>query len=192
MTENKNFKSLIRQRMRETGENYTSARSALLGQRLPASTPAGENHADENPPVDANALADIELDAALEAFRSKTRSIFLRDGRLTSIPTKRRALVVILLDLLATLEPKRSYAEKELNDHLRTFHPDFARLRRELIDYRYLDRDPHTGTYWVTRELPERSGNLHQEAGALESGVRPANAIGARTATESAAQEDSR
>lgn len=167
MTENKNFKSLVRQRMRETGENYTSARSALLSERLLASSTGGATPADANTPP--------ELDAALDAFRAKTRSTFLRDGRLTSIPTKRRALVVVLLDILATLDPARTYVEKELNDHLRSFHADFARLRRELIDYRYLDRDPHTGTYWVAHELPERSGNLHQEAGALEAGAREAH-----------------
>ncbi|MGO1753086.1 DUF2087 domain-containing protein [Brevibacterium aurantiacum] len=162
MTKNKDFKTLVRARMSATGENYTSARSALITQELLEAT-AQQNSAHPEDP---------ELDTALEAFRHKTRSAFMPGTTLLAIPTKRRALVVILLDLLATFDPDRVYTEPEVNDHLRRFHPDCARLRRELVDYGYLGRDPHTGRYWMNTALPDRRGNQAQEAKDLEAFLR--------------------
>lgn len=156
MTKNSDFKSLIRARMAKTGENYTSARAALLTETLVHETTA----------------PGLEAQVALESFKRKVRATFVKDGAFTAIPTKRRALVVLLLDIRATLDADRVYTEKELNAHLGRFHPDFARLRRELIDYRYLERNAHTGEYWMAAELPERRGFMIQEAGALENSVR--------------------
>ena len=118
-------------------------------------------------------MADHD-EEALEAFRSRTRRSFMRGGVLLSIPTKRRALVVVLLDILVTFDSDRVYTEKEVNAHLGTIHPDFARLRRELIDYRYLERDAHTGEYWVAGSTPRRTGNVAQEVRGLEPHRRDA------------------
>lgn len=161
MTKNSDFKTLIRARMATTGENYTSARGALL---------AENSERTENTVQSGN--TDLRDDADLERFKAKVRRTFVSDGTLTAIPTKRRALVVLLLDIRATLDPQRIYAEKELNDHLGGFHPDFARLRRELIDYGYLERNAHTGQYWMAATLPKRVGNLYQEAGVFETALR--------------------
>ncbi|WP_231446928.1 DUF2087 domain-containing protein [Brevibacterium zhoupengii] len=152
MTKHNDFKLLVRHRMAVTGENFTSARAALLEAQSPNSAVATENEA--------------------EAFRAKTLRTFMREGRLNSIPTKRKALVVILIQLLAAFEVGRIYSEKDVNSILRTFHPDFARLRRELIDYRYLERNAHTGQYWVNSVLPEHRGNQLQETAVSETFLR--------------------
>ncbi|MGO1909972.1 MAG: DUF2087 domain-containing protein [Brevibacterium linens] len=157
MTKHKDFKHLVRQRMSSTGENFTSARAALLEGRVHEH----QSHS-ESPPTDPTA----------EAFRAKTVRTFMSDGRLVSIPSKRKALVVILLEILRVFETDRIYREKDVNTILEAFHPDFARLRRELIDYRYLSRDAHTGQYWVNDPLPERSVNLVQETAAFETFLR--------------------
>lgn len=157
MTTNKDFKHLVRTRMSATGENFTSARAALLDDR----TQADQSH-------QASPLNDQKA----EAFRAKTLRTFMREGRLVSIPTKRKALVVTLVEILTAFEAGRIYSEKDVNAILSAVHPDFARLRRELIDYRYLDRDAHTGQYWVNSPLPERSGNLIQEAAAFDTFLR--------------------
>lgn len=161
MTKNSDFKTLIRARMATTGENYTSARGALL---------AENSERTENTVQSGN--TDLRDDADLERFKAKVRRTFVSDGTLTAIPTKRRALVVLLLDIRETLDPQRIYTEKELNDHLGGFHQDFARLRRELIDYGYLERNAHTGQYWMAATLPKRVGNLYQEAGVFETALR--------------------
>lgn len=152
MTKHKDFKQLVRHRMSVTGENFTSARAALL---------------DDQSRHRAAATAP-----EAEAFRAKTLRTFMREGRLESIPTKRKALVVILLELLAAFDADRAYSEKDVNSILSTFHPDFARLRRELVDYRYLERNAHTGQYWVNSALPERRGNQLQETAVFEEFLR--------------------
>jgi len=42
-----------------------------------------------------------------------------------------------------------------------------AYLRRELVDYRLLERDG-VGTYWVTTTIPVRDANEAQETGDWE------------------------
>lgn len=154
MTTHKDFKHLVRTRMSTTGENFTTARAALLDDK----SSADHNHR-------TTSLADPQA----EAFRAKTLRTFMREGRLISIPAKRKALVVILVEILTAFETGRIYREKDVNTILGAIHPDFARLRRELIDYRYLARDAHTGQYWVSTPVPERDGNLVPEAAAFET-----------------------
>lgn len=71
---------------------------------------------------------------------------FFDDGRLVSIPVQRSKRLVVL-DLLAQqFEPGRLYPETEVNALLGRFHPDFAALRRYLVDEEFLER--REGTYW--------------------------------------------
>ena len=54
-------------------------------------------------------------------------------------------------------------------------HPvveDFALLRRELIDYRLLERNAHTGEYWVNPNPPTHTGSQAQEMAGLEVFLR--------------------
>lgn len=56
--------------------------------------------------------------------------------------------------------PGQLYAEKEVNETLRELHPDYASLRRYLVDEGFMDR--RQGRYWragsvmTTRWLPPR------------------------------------
>ena len=127
MTKHKDFKHLVRQRMSATGQNFTSARATLL-----------DAQAHEHRRQSASSLTDPRA----EAFRAKTLRTFMSEGRLVAIPAKRKALVVVLLEVLKAFDIDRIYGEKEVNTILSAFHPDFARMRRELIDYRYLGRKP--------------------------------------------------
>ena len=152
MTKDKDFKKLVRSRMTATGENFTAARAALL-ESSPVET-APEPHT-------------AGIDPHIERFRTRTLATFMPAGRIISIPTKRRALVVLLIEVLAAFEADRIYSEKQVNGILAGFHPDFARLRRELIDYRLLDRDSHTGRYWVSPNPPTHTGSQAQEMAGL-------------------------
>ena len=71
---------------------------------------------------------------------------FFEDGRLVSIPVQRSKRRVVL-DLLAQqFEPGRLYPEADVNALLGRFHPDYAALRRYLVDEEFLER--REGTYW--------------------------------------------
>ena len=71
---------------------------------------------------------------------------FVKDGRLTSIPTVRSKRVVVLDWLAQDFEPGRRYPEREVNEVLRRRHEDTAALRRALVDHGFLDRSG--GRYW--------------------------------------------
>ncbi|HEX7104140.1 MAG TPA: DUF2087 domain-containing protein, partial [Nitrolancea sp.] len=83
--------------------------------------------------------AGPEIDG--DAWEQKTLRAFVKDERLIAIPAGRKKLLVIL-DWLATLfEPDVDYPEREVNEILARYHPDFATLRRDLVDNGCLTRD---------------------------------------------------
>ena len=74
--------------------------------------------------------------------------VFVRDGRLTSIPTVRAKRVVVLDWLAQRFDPGRRYPEATVNLIIAAVHPDTATLRRYLVDEGILDREH--GEYWRT------------------------------------------
>ena len=66
--------------------------------------------------------------------------------RLKEIPTQRKKQVIVLRRLAQEFEPGVHYTEKEVNAILKRYHPDFATLRRYLVDNKLMERD--TRLYW--------------------------------------------
>ena len=142
MTTRSDFKTIVRARMARTGENYTTARAAL----------------------------ELDREAARIAHERLIRPHVEGAGehlRLLRIPARRRPRFAVLLELLARFVPGETYTETQVNAILRPVHDDVAFLRRELIDYRLLERDA-LGTYWVAPRPPVREGNEAQETGDWE------------------------
>ena len=80
--------------------------------------------------------------APLPADEAKVIRGFLRDDRLTTIPSqesKRRIVIRYLCDRVFTED--RPYPEKEVNQRLALFHPDVATLRRAMVDDGLLVRE---------------------------------------------------
>lgn len=67
-------------------------------------------------------------------------------SRLTEVPAQSQRRRVVLERLAHEFEPGVRYDEKEVNMILLTFHPDYAALRRYLIDEGFLTRAD--GSYW--------------------------------------------
>jgi len=67
-------------------------------------------------------------------------SRFIRGGRLLVIPSKRVKRLVVLDYLAHLFEPGQRYPEAEVNERLGALHPDFAALRRYLVDEEFLER----------------------------------------------------
>jgi hypothetical protein len=76
----------------------------------------------------------------------KVMDAFVRDGRLTSIPSSHAKRLVILDWLAQLFEPGRRYSEQMVNLVLGQRHPDTAALRRYLVDEGFLERE--RGEYW--------------------------------------------
>ena len=65
---------------------------------------------------------------------------FVNNGRLLSMPAAHGKRLVVLDYLAGLFEPGRRYPESEVNELLGAFHPDYALLRRYLVDDGFLDR----------------------------------------------------
>jgi len=148
VTTDRDFKRVVRARMAQTGESYTEARAALEQTPPPRMTPA------EGP---TNELPD---DAARREQERLVGRLFT-EGRLAQIPAKRKTRAGALLEVLTRFEPGRVYTEPEVNELLLGVHEDFAYLRRELVNYHYLERAE--GRYRVVDEAPTRAPAERQE-----------------------------
>ncbi len=73
-------------------------------------------------------------------------AFFRPDGTLHTIPTKRAKRLVVLDHLAQAFEPGRRYTEAEVSARLEQVHPDYAALRRYLVDDQFLARED--GEYW--------------------------------------------
>jgi hypothetical protein len=74
------------------------------------------------------------------------RNFLTDDGRLSTIPSKQSKLLVVLDRLAQEFEPGRTYAEAEVNQILLRFHPDYAALRRYLVENGFMTREDNV--YW--------------------------------------------
>lgn len=85
-------------------------------------------------------------DSGRGSYADRILRIFVRDGRLVQIPAVHGKRLVVLDWLAGLFEPGRAYAEKEVNQRLGEVHPDYAALRRYLVDDGFLHR--RDGFYW--------------------------------------------
>jgi excisionase family DNA binding protein len=76
-----------------------------------------------------------------ETEEAAIRRHFFDGNRLKTIPARRSKREVILRILALRFEPDRTYREVEVNEILKSAHPDFCTLRRELVMARLLTRE---------------------------------------------------
>jgi DNA-binding CsgD family transcriptional regulator len=115
---------------------------------------SGADLGSEGPALDATA-------SATDRERTKVVRDFFDGERLKQIPAQRKKRVIVLEHLLARFEPGTDYPERSVNELLRPAHDDVATLRRELVDYGYLNRE--RGVYRVAASLPARGPTVAQE-----------------------------
>ena len=76
---------------------------------------------------------------------------YVIDDRLTRIPAKHKKRQVILQWLAEKFKPGVRYPEPQVNETIKEYHPDWASLRRYLVDYGLMQREQ--GVYW---RVPEK------------------------------------
>lgn len=109
---------------------------ALLAERFSAAARA----AAPPPAQDDHGAADAAMATVLRAF--------LKGGRLVSMPAARSKRRVVLDHIARVFEPGVRYPERDVDTVLRAFYPDYAALRRYLVDEDFLARE--AGIYWRT------------------------------------------
>ena len=100
--------------------------------------------------------AEAEGPEATAAQGDEVLRRFIHKGRLLAMPAAHGKRLVVLDHLAGLFEPGRRYPEPEVNELLGRYHPDYAMLRRYLVDDGFLDRaDEKAGSrtvklYWRT------------------------------------------
>ncbi|MBD2678941.1 MULTISPECIES: metalloregulator ArsR/SmtB family transcription factor [Nostoc] len=107
----------------------------------------------------ANKITTLIEDINTEAWGSKVLKNYIEDDgcnensvqRLKEIPASRKKRLVILKWLASQFEVGVNYPERLINEILKSYHPDCATLRRELIGYQLMQRE--NGVYWRITEV---------------------------------------
>lgn len=94
------------------------------------------------PAVEPDDVGDVD------AVTASVLRTFLRGGRLTQIPMQAGKRRIVLDHICRVFEIGVHYPEREVNALLRAFHPDYAALRRYLVDEGFLGRERNI--YWRT------------------------------------------
>lgn len=94
---------------------------------------------------------DIAIDPAVvegpwSAEEVQVLARFFEGSKLSSIPSSHGKRLLVLERLAQEFEPGVRYNEREVNSLLQMFHPDYAALRRYMVDDGLLTRAD--GVYW--------------------------------------------
>ena len=104
------------------------------------SAPKDDPRGVRNPPSHVS-FAPSEKEALLAKI--------LVDGRVRKFPLQEKARVALVEHLSGFFQAGRTYAEREVNEILKSVVDDHTKARRYLVDYGYLDRKSDGSAYWV-------------------------------------------
>lgn len=79
------------------------------------------------------------------------------DGRLEKFPSKEKARLAVIDRISSLFRSDRTYTEREVDALLKSVAADHTKVRRYLVDYKYLHRKPDGSAYWTwDAALPEK------------------------------------
>jgi len=94
-------------------------------------------------------MTEPDTTFVLDALARDPRlTVFLRDGRIATMPAKRSRRLLLLDEVAQAFEPGVRYPEVAVNRVLGAMFSDYCALRRYLIDEDLLARSE--GQYWRT------------------------------------------
>lgn len=76
--------------------------------------------------------------------RAVLQNFFEVDGRLKHLPSKLKKRLIVLEHITSNLEIDKKYSELEINDYIKSFHDDYATIRRELYIHKFVNRESET------------------------------------------------
>jgi hypothetical protein len=79
-------------------------------------------------------------DERLRDYYSRVINTYFNNGCLIRIPSQTKKRLIILNEIIKKFTPGKQYKEKEVDEIIKTFHPDYCSIRRYFIDYRMMYR----------------------------------------------------
>jgi predicted transcriptional regulator len=94
-------------------------------------------------------LPTVAEDVDVDAYDRKVLNSFMdANGRLVTFPAQQKKEEAVLRHIVKVFEPGKRYSEKEVNEMLSEFNEDTARLRRNLVEFGFMNREGGGGAYW--------------------------------------------
>ncbi|AFH61871.1 DUF2087 domain-containing protein [Paenibacillus caseinilyticus] len=94
-------------------------------------------------------------------------------GPLKRWPGKESLRIRIAGLLAQRFEPHKRYSEKEVNDVLEQAWPDYAVLRRYMVEYGFMERKDDGSAYWLAEEKESTGTEAAAEADSGSVGAKP-------------------
>jgi len=69
-----------------------------------------------------------------------------------NVPRNDALKQVILKKIMINFQENRIYSEQEVNLTVKKYFEDYTLIRRELINFGYMQRDPAKSEYWVIKK----------------------------------------
>ncbi|MFS0864476.1 DUF2087 domain-containing protein [Fredinandcohnia sp. 179-A 10B2 NHS] len=91
------------------------------------------------------------LDGVESIEKQKIISTYFGDQKtIRQFPSKAKRIAILLEYITAQFFIRNvTYTEKEVNEILKKIYIDYATVRRELIEFRFLERSDYCKEYWV-------------------------------------------
>ncbi|MBW2970376.1 DUF2087 domain-containing protein [Candidatus Woesearchaeota archaeon] len=87
-------------------------------------------------------------------FPFDTEEFFQKCVKHNNFPKNDFLKQAVLIHLVKEFEDNKKYKEQEVNEKIKKYFEDYTLLRRELINFGYMQRNSETAEYWVVkREL---------------------------------------
>ncbi|MGG4144015.1 metalloregulator ArsR/SmtB family transcription factor [Paenibacillus algorifonticola] len=83
----------------------------------------------------------LEDDKNKRLQQSVVKNFFTLDNKLKHVPAQLKKKLIVLEHLVSQLETGRKYSEKEINAFIKSYHEDFATIRREFIMHQFMFRE---------------------------------------------------
>ena len=96
-------------------------------------------------------MVDERYDMTTEENNKILETYFTKgpDGPMSTFPKKEKRKVAVLRHIAGRFSREARYTEKEVNEIIKTAYPDYATIRRYLVEYGFLDRKKDGSSYWV-------------------------------------------
>lgn len=84
-------------------------------------------------------------------------------GRLTTFHMQQKHKYIVLIEIAKRFETERKYSEKQVNELLKEVNDDYVEIRRYLVDYGLLEREPDGSQYWLGSHADQQSAKVGKQ-----------------------------
>ena len=143
--------SAVRNQRFKLREKTHQAKILLALSRLSGLAENRNGNANENlMPVHKGAtMIDLRYAVTQEECEKIQSNYFDDAGHLKEFPAKEKKKIVVLRKIAENFNHDRKYSETEVNGLLKRIYDDYVTLRRELIEYGFMDRTTNGSSYWM-------------------------------------------